>query len=418
MTIRADRLLPRRWFGACCLGIFSSLGFIACAKVLGDFTLAGPSGAGGSAGNDAGPIRDAGARDMGLVPEAAEAGCPEGATICQGLAVLTCSNGAFRQTSTCPFVCTAGSCTGICTPNDKSCQGSVLRTCKADGTWNAGMSCPSSLCTGGEGTDAGPAHCSGVCTPGSTTCKTATTLSACDENGTYQDMPCLYVCIDSGQSAACGGMCAPNSKQCDGNQPQLCSLQGQWIVNGNPCPTPMVCVAGSCTGMCVNGSTQCNGRTVQNCVNGAWVDSASPCSFACYGGACTTCAPGSTSCNGNALDTCTADGGSSLASCPFVCRDGGCTGVCNQGSLRCAGDGGLTIQTCTTEGEWLSEGTCAFSCMMGVCQGECIPGRYRCNPSTNGPEVCDVGGSWVSNGSCPAGCNVDAGVCAAANGGG
>jgi hypothetical protein len=172
--------------------------------------------------------------------------------------------------------------------------------------------------------------------------------------------------------------------------------------------------------MCSDGTTQCNGDTVQTCVNGAFVDSSSPCQFGCYAGACTSCTPGSVSCLGSVVETCQQDGGNGLAPCPFLCEDGGCAGECAPGTFRCGGASSLEVQSCNAQSKWVTNFTCTFQCVStgtsAACEGTCTSGDHRCNPITDAPEVCGTMGSWVSNGSCPNGC-IGAGVCAGPDGG-
>src|SRR5262249_44778124 len=156
----------------------------------------------------------------------------------------------------------------------------------------------------------------------------------CDENGVSQNSMCPFVCSGALPNAACSGVCVPNSKSCNGKQPLVCGMDGAWAASGSPCSS--VCSNGDCVPGCTDGTTQCNGNTVRTCMNGDFVDSATPCQFGCFNGACTSCAPGSTSCLGNLVQTCEVDGGTGLSQCPFQCDDGGCVGECEPGTFRCA----------------------------------------------------------------------------------
>lgn len=406
MTRQAGEVRVRRLASPILAGIAGVLLCVGCAKILGDFSQ-GPdapeAGAGGSNVNDAGRV-DA---------RADAPACAEGATMCQAQNLLTCFDGTFRS-SKCPFVCIGGSCVGICVPGDKGCQGAALRTCQTDGTWGTGAPCTSGICIGGQGTDAGTARCVGTCSPGMQTCTGPTTLGTCDQNGQLQSAQCPFVCTPNGDTGACGGVCVPDSLRCNGKQPEQCAADGTWAAKGSACPNE--CMSGTCVGMCSGTATQCNGNTVQNCMNGMFVDSATPCQFGCYNGACISCTPGSTSCLGNVVETCQVDGGQSLSPCTFQCADGGCVGECAPGTTRCAGSDGQTLQRCTQQSQWLDLQVCTFPCTMGACPGVCTPGMHRCNPSDNTPQVCDTTGTWVMNGSCPAAC-IGAGLCAGADGG-
>src|SRR5205085_2386171 len=104
-----------------------------------------------------------------------------------------------------PYLCKAGSCTGVCTPNTTKCVANLLQTCGADGQYT-GSQCPF-ICTPGTGTTA--AQCTGICTPGALNCNNKT-QQRCNEQAQWVDVQlCPFLCT-GGQ---CSGMCQPGSKQ-------------------------------------------------------------------------------------------------------------------------------------------------------------------------------------------------------------
>lgn len=102
-------------------------------------------------------------------------------------------------------------------------------------------------------------------------------------------------------------LCQPGARDCAGNQPVVCDVQGNWIDIGAPCSG--LCIAGYCA-ECIEGLRQCNGFVVQGCVNGTWMN---------------------------------------LTVCAFRCAAGNCTGICQPGATRCSVEGS---QVCSALGEW------------------------------------------------------------------
>jgi hypothetical protein len=408
----------RAWLGAT-LALGTAVGVFGCAKILGDFTSSPAEPlpeAGGSTGTGGSPIRDAAPDRAPLRDAAPDALCAEGARLCQGQDIFTCTGGGFVFASTCPYLCTGGNCVGTCNPADTRCVGTSLQTCSDNGTWGSSQPCTFANCVGGPGTEAGPAACIGTCTPGSTMCSDGRTLSTCDRNGVYQPTPCSFVCSSDGQTAACTGMCVPQATQCNGDNPQVCDNTGNWVT-GPECTTHL-CDDGGCAGMCTVGTKQCNNNTVQTCVAGMWVDDPSPCTFACLGGACTTCALGTSVCNGGNVQSCLMDGGTSLVTCPFACVVDRCGGECHPGTTRCnVKDSGAPVQqACSPEGQWYDNGDCINACLGTGCGGDCPPGAKQCNAVTNAPEICSSSAMWIPNGTCPRGCQ-GAGICTPVDGG-
>lgn len=86
-----------------------------------------------------------------------------------------------------------------------------------------------------------------------------------------------------GGTSSSGGTCAPGTKQCKGDVPQTCNMDGEWQSSA---PCAYVCAAGDCTGVCSPGATQCDGPVPQTCdAAGQW-QSGKYCTTGCVGGAC------------------------------------------------------------------------------------------------------------------------------------
>ena len=113
-------------------------------------------------------------------------GCVPGTTTCNGSVLRTCdANGNWSLNSTCQFVCSAGACTGNCKPGTTTCNGSVLKTCDANGNWSLNSTCQF-VCSAGA--------CTGNCKPGTTTCN-GSVLQTCDANGNWSlHSNCQFVC--------------------------------------------------------------------------------------------------------------------------------------------------------------------------------------------------------------------------------
>ncbi|MDP3235117.1 MAG: carboxypeptidase regulatory-like domain-containing protein [Myxococcales bacterium] len=82
----------------------------------------------------------------------AAAACSAGTVRCNGTNIEICnaSGTAWLYNQTCAVACTAGVCTGPCTPNQKRCNGNVPETCNAGGSaWVAAQSCMNE-CYNGE----------------------------------------------------------------------------------------------------------------------------------------------------------------------------------------------------------------------------------------------------------------------------
>lgn len=73
------------------------------------------------------------------------AGKQAGDSVCKGTVHETCGVDlvTVNVIETCPYVCTAGACSGVCVPNSKKCVGTTgTQTCGANGQWGTTTSCP------------------------------------------------------------------------------------------------------------------------------------------------------------------------------------------------------------------------------------------------------------------------------------
>lgn len=120
-------------------------------------------------------------------------------------------------------------------------------------------------------------------------------------------------------------------------------------------------------------------------------------------GGCNT--PG---CNGaTPTMTPTASGTACTQTASGVCNGAGVCGVCKPGAARCMG---LTIQNCSTAGQWVNGTTCRNACTSGACSG-------ACNSSMDAPyctgvdqlNTC-VGSAWQVS-TCPNACSGTPGAC-------
>ncbi len=268
----------------------------------------------------------------------------------------------IKLAETCPYVCTAGACTGECDPTGsvtKQCKGTTTtpQTCDATGTWVDGKAC-AYLCKDGD-------------------CVAA----SCGDNvknGDETDLDCGGSCSGCAPGKSCGANadCAlPASGKCTSGKCAAASCS-DGIQNGNE--SDIDC-GGSCGGCALTKS--CGSNT----------DCVLPGSGKCSGGKCIapTCADGVQ--NGNETDVdC---GGSCPADCPVgsgctastdcalsACVTGKCTGVCVPGSTQCSTVGAGGVSTCGADGTFGAPVACANSqtCAGGACVA-CPTGQMDCD---------------------------------------
>ncbi len=148
---------------------------------------------------------------------------------CDGATLAKCSSeGRFMPQDTCASeaLCNtaAGACTElVCMPNAKSCMGDgTLQTCNADGSDFAGSDvCGMGLCDRANG------RCN-ACVPGSKTCS-GSSLSTCSADGQQMNaMPCAA--SNDCETPTCrGGTCATEKKA----RGTRCTSDGGKVCDGN-----------------------------------------------------------------------------------------------------------------------------------------------------------------------------------------
>jgi len=84
---------------------------------------------------------DTGPPDTGrpdVPPDVPPPQCTAPAKRCVGLVPQTCdAGGAWQSAPACPFLCTAGTCVGVCLPGSNQCAGGDLQICDAGGAWRS-----------------------------------------------------------------------------------------------------------------------------------------------------------------------------------------------------------------------------------------------------------------------------------------
>ena len=175
---------------------------------------------------------------------------------------------------------------------------------------------------------------------------------------------------DGGSFSSGGGStteCEPEETACDSGVPQLCSSQGQWVVQ-----------------------PACTDETPM-----------------CWEGVCVVCAPDEVGCRENAPRQCAEDGSSWMledpchGDTPACLGETGTCGTCAEGANICSSDGSAVL-TCGDNGNWLAPVDCppgTPACVDGKCE-ECDPARgtgRRCLGDV--PQIC-AGTSWVTQAPC------------------
>jgi hypothetical protein len=206
--------------------------------------------------------------------------------------------------------------------------------------------------------------------------------------------------------------CTANQVRCDGQVPERCSEQGNWVATQAACA--IACVAGECA-TCIEGTTACRNGSVQKCSGGSWT-TVKVCPKACEGDTCVdTCTEGLSQCNGDrALQKCVQGEFVDDSTCDFVCRDGACSGSCAPDDRRCNPSATNESQTCDANGKWGASSPCMDGtfCVDGACAA-CKPGSARCG--TAGPQTCGANGEWANADACDSAKVCFEGKCVACN---
>jgi hypothetical protein len=255
-----------------------------------------------------------------------------GTTFCRNTERFQCGPDLVTAPSleTCPFVCTAGACTGECVPGATDCGGGggagaglVPRTCQIDGTWFDGNACPY-LC----------AAATGSCV--------AATCGDGAKNGNETDVDC---------GGGCGATCTVN---------KTCAINGDCVRPASAKCTGGKCTAAACNDGAKNGpesDVDCGGSCPTKCSVGKGCGTTGDCALsACVGAICAgVCTPGTQRCSGTGIQTCSATGTWGTAA---TCKGPGAGSVAETGYWVCSGAG-----TCTCmPGDSYCLGTDTYSC--------------------------------------------------------
>ena len=139
--------------------------------------------------------------------------------------------------------------------------------------------------------------------------------------------------------------CSNGQKRCNGNIPQTCNANGQWV-SGDTCLAGQNCVDGVCTGTpteqpvdpnkCT--APKCEGNVSYACQNGQYVQN-EVCDYKCEDGVCVDEPVVETPCTGRA-DGCYCSGALAGAN-SFCCKDEAVTGEqqCKDSTPFCMADG-------------------------------------------------------------------------------
>ena len=198
--------------------------------------------------------------------------------------------------------CSLGMCQAdVCVGDSRRCQTGGISVCTSEGSaWQSPTPCPSrTTCVGASGS----ASCDPwVCEAGETACDAANEkVVECSADGLtiLDSTDCTQnsqICHD----AACKSLlCPPGELHCNGNDLELCSVDGLSSTLQETCDGSRYCddVTKSCQSwVCMPGSPVCDGDRATTC--NAEGSGASPggtdCSATgevCFNGACQACAP-------------------------------------------------------------------------------------------------------------------------------
>lgn len=333
----------------------------------------------------------------GEAGETSLAECSFGATGCDGLTPLTCSEDrTWRAASApCARACLEGACVE-CVEATRRCSDGAAQVCDG-GSWRIDELCPVT-CEDGA--------CVTACTADRLQCSGQNQVHRCDGTKYVLIEECDYICVDE----RCAGECVPDQRRCNPeapNEPQSCSAAGEWG-ESSACPDDSFCVRGDCK-PCEPDSTRCTDTGPQLCSeDGEWIPqgACTGSTPACHGGSCVVCEPGDKRCSGNALEICDDDGSgySLLEQCagehPACLETLEACGRCSTGDLQCTGD---TVQRCNSDGAWEDESSCSggeSECFDGDCV-ECDPSveQRRCLDADMA-QSCGDDGEWGATTNC------------------
>lgn len=279
-----------------------------------------------------------------------------------------------------------------CDSGATRCANGAPQACSSEGIWTAREPCsgetPVCIETTGQ---------CGSCEQGDRQCASSTEFEVCNAQGQFQAKSCA-----STTPACLNGTCvecSPESVQCVGSTPQVCSPTGTWVTQA-PCSgnTP-ICdrETGGCR--CEEGSFDCEGQKLLACTDGEWKEAAT-----CTGelpvcdessGKC-ECDSGARECRtGYAARFECVDGEWNAVQCAApndVCVDGACVECDPESQPTC--DGNVRV-SCSAQGAEVHE-ACALVCDEGECRDTRMEaGAYLCDLDT--ALICESGNECCRN---------------------
>ncbi|MDI3286895.1 putative metal-binding motif-containing protein [Polyangium sp. 15x6] len=358
----------------------------------------------------------------------------------------------------------APNCPAICTPSSKTCNGTVVETCSADGqsrenfdcatvglVCNEGACAPASTCgdgtcSGGETFASCPQDCEPFCQPGSKRCDGNVAKVCAADGGSEEGFDCATVGLVCNEGACapastcgdgtcsggetfascpqdCEPFCQPNTKTCEGNVAKVCAADGGSWMTFDCTTVVLVCSGGTCVvgGGCGDGA--CNGGETpmscpMDCPSATCGDGVcGPNEPVACPQDCPSCVPGSKSCTGNVLKVCAPNGmGFSTVDCSQsgqVCGGGQCRPKDVCGNFLCeSGEVPACTLDCMAQ---CGDGTCGAGESFDTCSADCPAqcGDGACNgaetpmtcaadcPNTCGDGTCD---GAETRQSCPKDC--------------
>ncbi len=321
--------------------------------------------------------------------------CTPGLDSCVGGVVKPCTvSGQFgaplADCTSLGQVCYGGKCLNpLCVVGEKMCKdANNAATCNADSvTWSAqpcgfGTACFLGVCA--------PI----VCAANQSVCD-GSILNTCDATGTF--VAAAQDCTTTNTACITGAcvpiVCKPGATQCDGAQLSTCNAQGTaWTTAA--CANTQICDAGACAAIiCSQGDVKCSGNSIQTCSDlGTVFTTTTDCTATgqyCVQGACLAqvCNPAETKCTGLVFSTCAADGLS------WTNKD------CNDANV-CTLDSCDAVKGCATVNNPCDDGNVCTTdgCAANACSH--VNNSLACNDGnacTTG-ETCVSGACVLSNG--------------------
>ncbi len=137
--------------------------------------------------------------------------CAPGAMRCNNHQPQTCGTDTLWKDNgtSCPYVCSSGSCTGICVPGATQCTSGGLQTCGSDGQWGTAVACSGSTPVCSSSTCV-------ACSVGATQCSDGGVQTCGQDNQWASPVACsgaTPACVEgvcvSDTASPCAGLCNP-----------------------------------------------------------------------------------------------------------------------------------------------------------------------------------------------------------------